>query len=160
MDGNWASRICCRVCGKSALQRIANAARAAAKRSGGGGIKSKGDDLAEFKRELLAEVRSTIKGASMVTSGPTSRRSSTVESDDGDGIGSEVQRTVAVRERLGTEIQEHREMLGPDHVEVTKRCAELESLRQQRPLHTRILDGQHHLEKATKKSRAAAERVG
>ena len=79
--GNWASRICCRECGKSAPQRLANAARAAAKRSGGegGGSKSKGDDLAEFKREMLTEVRSTIKGASVVPSGPTSRRSSTVE---------------------------------------------------------------------------------
>ena len=42
-------------------------------------------------------------------------------------------------------------MLGPDHVEVTKRCAELESLRQQRPLHTRVLDGQRRIEKATEK---------
>ena len=58
---------------------------------------------------------------------------------------------MAMRERLDTEIQELRTMLGPDNVEVTKRCAELESLRQQRPLHTRILDGQRRLEKATKK---------
>ena len=42
-------------------------------------------------------------------------------------------------------------MLGPDHVEVTKRRAELESLRQQRPLHTRVLDGQRRIEKATEK---------
>ena len=114
MDGNWASRICCRECGKPAPQRIANAARAAAKRSGGGGgggNKSKGDDVAE-----LAEVRSTIKGASVATSGPTSRRGSTVESDDGDGNGGEEQGTAARRERLGTEIQELRKVLGPDHV--------------------------------------------
>ena len=149
MDGNWASRVCCRKCEKPAPQRIANAARAAAKRGGGGGTKSKGDDLAEFKRELLAEVRNTIKGAGVAPSGPTSRRSSTVESDDSNG--SEGQSTVATRERLGSEIQELRKLLGPDHVEVTKRCAELESLRQQRPLHTRILDGQRRLEKATKK---------
>ena len=58
---------------------------------------------------------------------------------------------MAMRERLGTEIQELRKVLGRDHVEVTKRCAELESLRHQRPLHTRILDGQRRFEKATKK---------
>ena len=52
---------------------------------------------------------------------------------------------------MGTEIQELRKMLGPDHVEVTKRCAELENLRQQRPLHTRVLEGQRRTEKATKK---------
>ena len=32
-----------------------------------------------------------------------------------------------------------------------KRCAELDSLRHQRPLHTRVLDGQRRIEKATKK---------
>ena len=151
-DGKWASRICCRESGKSAPQRIANAARAAVKRSGGGGgggTKSKGDDLAEFEQELLAEVRSRIKGASVVPSGPTSRWSSTVESDDSNG--SEEQSTVATRKRLGSEIQGLRKLLGPDHVEVTKRRAELESFRQQRPLHTTILDGQRRLEKATKK---------
>ena len=138
---------------ENAGNRIAKAARDAAKRSGGGGggTKPKGDDLAEFKRKLLAEVRSTIVGTSAASSGPTSRRSSTVESDDSGGVGSEGQSTAAIRERLGTEIQDLRRMLGPDHVEVTKRCAELENLRRQRPLHTRVLDGQRRIEKASKK---------
>ena len=90
IDGNWASRATCRNCWKLAPQRIADAARAAAKRCGnrGGGTKSKSYDLAGFKRELLAEVRSSIKGASATLSGLTSRRGSTVESDGGDGNGS------------------------------------------------------------------------
>ena len=130
-----------------------DAARAAAKRcgKGRGGTKLKGYDLAGFKREVLAEVRNTIRDASATSSEPASGRGSTVESDGGDGNGSEKQGTAARRERLGTEIQELRKVLGPDHVEVTKRRAELESLRQQRLLHTRVLDGQRRIEKATEK---------
>ena len=79
---------------------------------GGGGTKSKGDDLAEFKRDLLAEVRNTIKIASVAPSGPTSRRNSTVESDVSKG--SEGQSTLATRERLDSEIHELRKLLGPD----------------------------------------------
>ena len=99
-----------------------DAARAAAKRRKreGGGTKFKGNDLAEFKRELLAEVWSTINDA-CATSEPAPGRGSTVESDGGDGDGSGEQGTAARRERLGSEIQELRKLLGPDHVEVTRR---------------------------------------
>ena len=153
MDGNWASRATCRNCWEPAPQSIVEAARAEAKRCGKGrvGNKSKGYDLAGFKRQLLAEVRSTIKDGCATSSEPASGRGSTVETHDGDRNGNEEQGTAARRERLGTEIQELRKVLGPDHVEVTKRCAELENLRQQRPLHTRVLGGQRRVEKATKK---------
>ena len=51
----------------------------------GGGTKLKGYDLAGFKRELLAEVRGTIRDACATSSEPASGRGSTVESDGGDG---------------------------------------------------------------------------
>ena len=103
MDGNWASRTTCRNCWEPAPQRIVDAARAAAKRcgKGRGGTKLKGYDLAGFKREVLAEVRNTIRDACATSSEPASGRGSTVESDGGDGNGSEKQGTVARRGALG-----------------------------------------------------------
>jgi chromosome segregation ATPase len=153
VDGNWASRLRCRGCDKSAPQRVVTAAKkaaseakpsAASDRSRDRGATPSNSSLEKFKKELLAEVRGALKAsAPPKPAAATAAPSSDAGAEDNGGE--------AARAKLVEEIEGLKKILDASHPEVQKRQEELDGLRRKRPLHTQVLDAQRKVEKAGKK---------
>jgi hypothetical protein len=156
VDGNWASRLRCRGCDKSAPHRVVAAAKKAASeakpdKGRDRGAAPKDSSLEKFKKELLAEVRGALKASGPKPAAVVAAPSVDADSDDGGEV---------ARARLVDEIEGLKKILDASHPEVQKRQAELDGLRRKRPLHTQVLDARKKVEKAGKKFESKQKELG
>ena len=142
---NWASRLQCRGCGKSAPGRVAAAAKEAAKvpqpqHRGPKGAWAKGPPVPDE----VAKLRKEVAGLKLQL-----KQNQTTEVDD--KVEDPEDEASTRREKIQKELDSLKAVLGSEHPEVQARITQLDELQRQRPLGTRLLAAQRKIAKTEKK---------